>query len=122
MKLEDIKTITVLGAGTMGHGIAEIAALAGYRVKMRDISEEFVKKGYDQIAWSLKKLVEKGSISQEKADAALKLITPLVDLKEAVADADVVIEAAPEIMSLKQALFRGRHSVVPGSSTPSRRF
>jgi enoyl-CoA hydratase/3-hydroxyacyl-CoA dehydrogenase len=77
MKLEDIKTITVLGAGTMGHGIAEIAALAGYRVKMRDISEEFVKKGYDQIAWSLKKLVEKGSISQEKADAALKLIHSL---------------------------------------------
>lgn len=113
MKLEDIKTIAVLGAGTMGHGIAEIAALAGYRVKMRDISEEFVKKGYDQIAWSLKKLVEKGSLSPEKADAALKLITPLVDLKEAVADADIVIEAAPEIMSLKLALFREVDTLSP---------
>jgi len=113
MKLEDIKTITVLGAGTMGHGIAEIAALAGYRVKMRDISEEFVKKGYDQIAWSLKKLAEKGSISPEKADAALKLITPLVDLKEAVADADIVIEAVPEIMSLKLAIFKEIDTLSP---------
>jgi enoyl-CoA hydratase/3-hydroxyacyl-CoA dehydrogenase len=65
MKLEDIKTITVLGAGTMGHGIAEIAALAGYRVRMRDISEEFVKKGYDQIAWSLKKLVRRAPSPRE---------------------------------------------------------
>lgn len=113
MKLEDIKTITVLGAGTMGHGIAEIAALAGYKVKMRDISEELVKKGYDQIAWSLKKLAEKGTISPEKVDSTLKLITPLVDLKEAVADADVVIEAAPEIMSLKLALFREVDTLSP---------
>jgi enoyl-CoA hydratase/3-hydroxyacyl-CoA dehydrogenase len=113
MKLEDIKTITVLGAGTMGHGIAEIAALAGYRVKMRDISEEFVKKGYDQIAWSLKKLAEKGSISPQKADAALKLITPLVDLKEAVSDADIVIEAVPEIMSLKLAIFKEIDTLSP---------
>lgn len=113
MKLEDIKTIAVLGAGTMGHGIAEIAALAGYKVKMRDITEELVKKGYDQISWSLKKLTEKGTISQEKAENALKLITPLVDLKEAVADADVIIEAAPEIMSLKLALFKEIDTLSP---------
>lgn len=106
MKLEDVKTIAVLGAGTMGHGIAQIAAMAGYQVKMRDINEELVKKGYDQIAWSLNKFVEKGNIPKEKADATLKLITPVVDLKEAVQDADVVIEAIPEIMKLKLETFR----------------
>jgi enoyl-CoA hydratase/3-hydroxyacyl-CoA dehydrogenase len=113
MKLEDIKTIAVLGAGTMGHGIAEVAALAGYRVKMRDINEELVKKGYDQISWSLKKLAEKGTISPQKAEAALKLITPLVDLKEAVSDADLVIEAVPEIMSLKLAIFKEIDTLSP---------
>lgn len=113
MKLDDIKTIAVLGAGTMGHGIAEVAALAGYTVTMRDINEELVTKGYDQISWSLKKLAEKGTISPQKADTALKLITPLVDLKEAVADADVVIEAAPEIMSLKLAIFKEIDALSP---------
>lgn len=113
MKLDDIRTIAVLGAGTMGHGIAEVAALAGYKVKMRDITEELVKKGYDQISWSLKKLAEKGTISPQKAETALKLITPLVDLKEAVSDADVVIEAAPEIMSLKVAIFKEIDTLSP---------
>lgn len=113
MKITDVKTIAVLGAGTMGHGIAEVAALAGYTVKMRDISEELVRKGYDQISWSLKKLAEKGTISPQKADAALKLITPLVDLKEAVSDADIVIEAVPEIMSLKLAIFREIDTLSP---------
>lgn len=113
MKLEDIKTIAVLGSGTMGHGIAEVAALAGYKVGMRDINEELVKKGYDQIAWSLKKLAEKGTISQQKADAALKLITPVVDLKEAVQDADVVIEAIPEIMKLKLETFQEVDKLAP---------
>lgn len=113
MKLEEITTVAVLGAGTMGHGIAEVAALAGYRVKLRDINEELVKKGYDQIAWSLKKLSEKGTISPQKADAALKLITPLVDLKEAVADADLIIEAVPEIMNLKLAIFKEIDTLAP---------
>ncbi len=113
MKLEDIKTIAVLGAGTMGHGIAEVAALAGYKVRMRDINEALVKKGYDQINWSLNKLAEKGTISQQKAETALKLITPVVDLKEAVQDADLVIEAVPEIMKLKLETFQETDKLAP---------
>ncbi len=113
MKLADIKTIAVLGAGTMGHGIAEVAALAGYKVKMRDISEELVKKGYEQISWSLKKLAEKTTISQQKADTALQLITPVVDLQEAVQDADIVIEAVPEIMKLKLDTFHEIDKLAP---------
>ncbi|RQH01460.1 3-hydroxyacyl-CoA dehydrogenase/enoyl-CoA hydratase family protein [Natrarchaeobius oligotrophus] len=105
MEIEDINTIAVLGAGNMGHGIAEVAAMAGYDVNMRDIEEEFVQDGYDQIEWSLNKLAEKGQLSEENAEDALARVTPLVDMEEAVADADVVIEAVPEKMSIKKDVY-----------------
>ncbi|MBI1730206.1 enoyl-CoA hydratase/isomerase family protein [Candidatus Acetothermia bacterium] len=105
MKLEDIKTIAVIGAGTMGHGIAELAALAGYNVVMRDINEELVQKGYKAIEWSLNKFAEKGTMTPDQAKATLKRVKAVVDIKEAVKDADFVIEAAPEIMKLKKELF-----------------
>jgi len=105
MDLEDVDTITVLGAGTMGHGIAEVAALAGYTVKMRDIKEEFVQNGYDQIEWSLEKLAENERISEEEADAAIDNVTALVDMEAAMADTDVVIEAVPENMDIKADVY-----------------
>ncbi|GAA0230147.1 3-hydroxyacyl-CoA dehydrogenase/enoyl-CoA hydratase family protein [Haladaptatus pallidirubidus] len=105
MELEDINSITVLGAGNMGHGIAEVAALAGYDVNLRDIKEEFVQNGYDQIEWSLGKLAEKDQLSEAEADAALERITPLVDFEEAVSDADFVIEAVPEKMDIKKDVY-----------------
>ncbi|MFC7028012.1 3-hydroxyacyl-CoA dehydrogenase NAD-binding domain-containing protein [Halomicroarcula sp. GCM10025324] len=106
MDFEDIDTIAVLGAGNMGHGIAEVAALAGYEVRMRDINDEFVQDGYDNIEWSLNKLAEKDQLSQEDADAALDRVTPLVDVEEAVGDADVVIEAVPEKMEIKKDVYQ----------------
>ena len=109
MKLDDIDTVAVLGAGNMGHGIAEVAAMAGYEVRMRDIKDEFVQKGYDQIEWSLNKLAEKDQLSQDEADAALERVTPLVDVQETVSDADVVIEAVPEKMDIKKDVY---HEVV----------
>ncbi|WP_440005287.1 3-hydroxyacyl-CoA dehydrogenase NAD-binding domain-containing protein [Halomicrococcus sp. SG-WS-1] len=105
MELDDINTITVLGAGNMGHGIAEVAALAGYDVNLRDVKEEFVENGYDQIEWSLGKLAERDQISESEADAALDRVTPLVDLEEAVADADFVVEAVPEKMDIKKEVY-----------------
>ena len=105
MEFEDINTITVLGAGNMGHGIAEVAALAGYDVVLRDINEEFVQSGYDDIEWSLGKLAEKDQITEAEADATLDRITPVVPLEEAVADADVVIEAVPEVMDIKKDVY-----------------
>jgi enoyl-CoA hydratase/3-hydroxyacyl-CoA dehydrogenase len=105
MELDDINTIAVLGAGNMGHGIAEVAALAGYDVNMRDIKEEFVQHGYDQIEWSLNKLEEKEQIGEGEADAALDRVTPLVDVGEAVGSADVVIEAVPEKMDIKKDVY-----------------
>ena len=105
MELDEVETIAVLGAGNMGHGIAEVAALAGYDVHLRDIKEEFVQNGYEQIEWSLGKLAEKDQISEEEADAALDRVTPLVDLGEAVATADVIIEAVPEKMEIKKDVY-----------------
>lgn len=63
------KTIAVIGAGTMGHGIAELAALSGYSVNLYDIDDEAVRKGFDQICWSLEKLVEKGMINADMSKA-----------------------------------------------------
>ena len=105
MELADVETVAVLGAGNMGHGIAEVAALAGYDVRMRDINEEFVQNGYEQVEWSLGKLAEKEQISRSDADAALERLTPLVDLEETVGDADVVIEAVPEKMDIKKDVY-----------------
>jgi enoyl-CoA hydratase/3-hydroxyacyl-CoA dehydrogenase len=105
MDFEDIDTIAVLGAGNMGHGIAEVAALAGYEVVLRDIEDDFVQDGYDNIEWSLNKLAEKDQLTDDEAEAALERVTPLVDLEEAVSNADVVIEAVPEVMDIKKEVY-----------------
>ena len=99
--VDDISTIAVLGAGNMGHGIAEVAALAGFDVFLRDIDDDLVQAGYDRIEWSLGKLAEKDRISADEADAALDRVTPVVDLAAAVGDADVVVEVVPERMEVK---------------------
>ena len=104
LELKDVDRVTVLGAGSMGHGITEVVALAGYDVTMRDIEEEIVEDGYENIAWSLEKLEEKGLIDQT-ADEVLDNVSTAVDLEDAVADADLVIEAAPEKLDLKRDIY-----------------
>jgi enoyl-CoA hydratase/3-hydroxyacyl-CoA dehydrogenase len=113
MELDEVDRITVLGAGSMGHGIAEVAALAGYEVTMRDIGEELVQNGYDQIEWSLGKLADSDQITAEERDAALERVTPVVDVGEAVADADVVVEAVPEKMEIKKEVYRDVEAAAP---------
>src|SRR6056297_1695848 len=113
MEVKDINTIAVLGAGNMGHGIAEVAALAGFEVNLRDIEEEFVRNGYEQIEWSLGKLAEKDQLSDEEADAALDRVTPLVDFEEAVSDADFVVEAVPEKMEIKKDVYSELEEYAP---------
>ena len=105
MRLEDVQRIAVLGAGNMGHGIAEVAALAGYDVALRDIEEEFVQDGYEQIEWSLGKLAEKDRIGEEEAETALDRVETFVDLADSLADADVVIEVVPEKMAIKKDVY-----------------
>jgi len=113
MEIDDINTVAVLGAGNMGHGIAEVAAMAGYEVTMRDINEDLVQSGYEDIEWSLNKLAEKDRMSQAEADAALDRITPLVDMEAALEDADVVIEAVPEKMEIKKDVYEDVEEYAP---------
>ena len=103
--LLNIKNITVLGSGVMGHGIAQVSATAGYNVVLRDIKQEFLDKAMEKIHWSLGKLVTKEKISKEEGDAIFSRITPVVDLNDAVKDAELVIEVVPEIMDLKKQVY-----------------
>ncbi|WP_423995224.1 3-hydroxyacyl-CoA dehydrogenase NAD-binding domain-containing protein [Halorubrum trapanicum] len=105
MQLEDVQRVAVLGAGNMGHGIAEVAALAGYDVSLRDINDELVQNGYDQIEWSLGKLAEKDRIGDDEADAALDRVEAFVDLEDALDGADVVVEVVPEKMAIKKDVY-----------------
>ena len=100
-----VKNITVLGSGVMGHGIAQVSATAGYNVVLRDIKQEFLDKAMEKIKWSLDKMVSKEKISKEDADGIYSRITPIVDLNEAVKDAEMVIEVVPEIMDLKKQVY-----------------
>jgi len=101
----EIKNITVLGSGIMGHGIAQVSAMAGYNVVLRDIEQSFLDKAMGKIKWSLDKLVSKEKISENERDEIFSRIKPIVDLKDAVHDCDLVIEAVPEIMELKKKVY-----------------
>ena len=100
-----VKNITVLGSGVMGHGIAQVSATAGYNVVLRDIKQEFLDKAMEKIKWSLDKLVSKEKISKDEGDSIYARITPIVDLNEAVKNAELVIEVVPEIMDLKKSVY-----------------
>ena len=101
----EIKNITVLGSGIMGHGIAQVSAMSGYNVVLRDIEQKFLDKAMEKIKWSLDKLVSKEKISQSQAEQIYSRIKPIIDLKEAVKDCQLVIEAVPEIMELKRKVY-----------------
>ncbi|RLI59284.1 MAG: 3-hydroxybutyryl-CoA dehydrogenase [Candidatus Thorarchaeota archaeon] len=97
----DVKKIAVLGAGQMGNGIAHVCAQAGFDVKMRDIEQRFLDRGFETIKKNLGRSVKKGKVSQEEADAIVGRITGVLSLEDAVKDADLVIEAIPEVVQLK---------------------
>ncbi|HXG63821.1 MAG TPA: 3-hydroxyacyl-CoA dehydrogenase family protein [Blastocatellia bacterium] len=100
-----VEKIAVIGAGTMGHGIAQVAAQAGFRVALEDVSEELVSRGLARIANNLKKGVERGKVNEAQMREALARIRTTTDMKEAVADADLVIEAVIEKLDAKRELF-----------------
>ncbi|NIB99211.1 3-hydroxybutyryl-CoA dehydrogenase [Halobacterium sp. R2-5] len=104
MDLRDIDTVGVVGAGTMGAGIAQVAATAGYDVVMRDIETELVEDGFDRIEDSLDRFVEKDEIGTDEREAILDRIAGTTELAD-LADADLVVEAAVENMDVKQDIF-----------------
>jgi 3-hydroxybutyryl-CoA dehydrogenase len=110
----EIKRITVLGAGLMGHGIAQVAAQIGkYDVNLRDIEQRFIDNGMNMIRESLQRFVKKAQLTEEQMNEILGRVHPVLDLKEAVSNADLIIEAAPENVELKKALFREVDAYAP---------
>lgn len=105
MKPEDIWTVGVVGAGTMGHGIAHVAAAAGYDVALYDVTDAAAAKGKEKIAANLTKGVEKGKVTAEARDAALARLKTSSKLDD-LAGCQLVIEAIPEDLAQKQALYR----------------
>lgn len=106
MQPDQVKKIAVLGAGVMGHGIAQVAATAGYQVTVRDIAQEYLDNGLKGITKSLSRSVERERISQDEMDAVLSRIKFTTDLKEAVSDAQLVVEAIPERMEIKHMVWK----------------
>jgi 3-hydroxybutyryl-CoA dehydrogenase len=102
----EIKQIAVLGFGIMGHGIAQVAAQSGFQVSAFDISEEAIGKGMDAIGKSLSRMVKKVKLSGDEAEQVTSRIIHSTNLQPTVEDADVVIEAIPEVMELKKETFQ----------------
>ncbi|MDA4125694.1 MAG: 3-hydroxyacyl-CoA dehydrogenase/enoyl-CoA hydratase family protein [Thaumarchaeota archaeon] len=102
----EVRKVAVVGAGDMGHGIAELFAVSGYEVSLTDKFPEMLEKAKGKIAASLDKLVERGRLTKDDSQSALSRITYSGDMKSAVSDADLVLEAVPESLDLKKSVFR----------------
>ena len=103
--MPSIKKITVLGSGIMGHGIAQVSAMAGYNVTLRDIESSLLDKALEKVKWSLSKLVEKQKITHIEAERIFNRITPEVNLERSLKDTDLLIEAVPEDLGLKKKVY-----------------
>ncbi|WP_435153752.1 3-hydroxyacyl-CoA dehydrogenase family protein [Haladaptatus sp. DFWS20] len=104
--------VGVLGAGTMGHGIAQVTAMAGHEVTLRDIEQEFVDNGIKSIAANLQGGVERDKVTAAEKEATLDRISGTTDLETAVGDADMVVEAVPEEMDIKRKTFADVEALV----------
>lgn len=111
-----IRTVTVLGAGTMGHGIAHAAVAAGYDTRMYDVADAAVSKGRSAVASIVKKGVELGKVTAADADGMLRRLTGTSDLAAALAGTDFIIEAAPERIDVKLALLAEVDRLAPSSA------
>ncbi len=108
-----IRRITVVGAGTMGRGIAQVAATAGYDVTLHDVEAAALRAGVDAIRAGLDKGVEKGTLSANGRSESIARVRSTLDLAEAVAGADLLIESVPERLELKRELFRRFDRLAP---------
>jgi 3-hydroxybutyryl-CoA dehydrogenase len=114
--MKDVRIITVLGAGTMGHGIAHAAAASGYDTRLYDISPAQLARGRTEIEAIFRKGVELGKASAGEADAAIARLSTSSDLAAALGGTDFVIEAAPERIDLKLALFADIERLAPADA------
>jgi 3-hydroxybutyryl-CoA dehydrogenase len=113
MSRMDIKTVTVIGAGTMGRGIAHVAAVGGFKTTLNDVSEDLLQKAHAAIQKDLQKAVELGKINTDVMGATLGRLKLEPNLERAVLNADMVIEAIPERIDLKLDLFARLDKAAP---------
>jgi 3-hydroxybutyryl-CoA dehydrogenase len=105
--------IVVVGAGTMGHGIAQVAAMAGYDVALVDTAQDFVRRGMERIAANLDEGVRRGKVDDETRMATLGRLHPTTSLEEAGSEVFLAIEAVPERLDLKQSVFAAMEQHTP---------
>jgi len=103
LNLADIKTVAVLGAGTMGNGIAHVFARSGYKVILRDVEQRFVDRGMETIVKNLDREIKRGRIAEAEKETVFGRLQPVTDMA-AIAAADFVVEAVPEKLEIKRAV------------------
>ncbi len=101
----NFKNITIIGAGTMGNGIAHVFAMTGFNVNLVDISEPALEKAISTVAKNLDRMISKGKIDHEQKESTLSRISTLTDLSTAVAESDLIVEAASENLDIKLKIF-----------------
>lgn len=117
MKIEEIRNVSVIGAGAMGHGIAQMCATAGFKTIIKDVKQEFIDNGLLKIKESLDYLVGKGKLtSDEREDILSNRLRGMLDMKNAVSDAQLIIEAVPEKLDLKKSVFEEVSGLAPADA------
>jgi 3-hydroxybutyryl-CoA dehydrogenase len=114
MRLDQVKTIGMLGGGVMGGGIAQILSIAGYHVVVRDLNDELVANTRGEVfegKWGMKNAVVRGKLAADACEAAMARVSFTTDLKD-LANVDFLIEAIPEKLELKQAVFKELDEIV----------
>jgi len=104
--MAEVRSVAVIGAGTMGNGIAQACSMAGLEVSLVDTQDAFLQRGMDNIKTSLARFVKSAKQTQEQADAVLARIKATTDMAKAVSNVDIVIEVVPEKLELKQSVFK----------------
>src|SRR6202162_397368 len=123
MSIDSIKTVAVLGAGTMGNGIAHVFVRAGYKVLLRDVEQRFLDRAVDTIANNLDREIKKGKLEPAEKKTVLARLVPVTDMST-IANADFVVEAVPEKLELKRHVLTEadhlvRDDVIIASNTSS---
>jgi 3-hydroxybutyryl-CoA dehydrogenase len=123
LTIDHIKTVAVLGAGTMGNGIAHVFARAGYKVILRDVEQRYLDRGMDTIAKNLDREIKKGKLAEAEKETVLGRLVPVTDMS-AVANADFLVEAVPEKIEIKRHVLTEadrllRDDVIIASNTSS---
>ncbi|MGB0124251.1 MAG: 3-hydroxybutyryl-CoA dehydrogenase [Silvibacterium sp.] len=113
--MSEIRTVGVLGAGTMGNGIAHVFARAGFAVRLCEVEQRFLDRGLDSIRKNLAREVSKDKLTQDEMDAALGRIAGTL-VRSSLMDCDIVVEAAPERFDLKCAIFAELDSILPDNA------